>query len=64
MTDDMYMMVMAMTAKDSDLRVVKRMAYDSIETSLLTTTEKKKVAAIFEKEWDRVVQVLIEELRH
>ena len=62
MTDDMYMMVMAMTSKDSDLRVVKRMAYDSIETSLLTTTEKTDAIAVFENEWDRVVQQLIEEL--
>merc|ERR1711879_86624 len=60
-TDDLYMVVMAMTSKDSDLRVVKRLAYDSIEMSLLTVEEKQKATAVFEKEWDRVVIQLLQE---
>jgi len=63
MTDDLYMVIMAMSPRDSDLSVVKRLAYDSIDISLLTPEEKKHLIARFEKEWNHVVmELLLEEL--
>ncbi|XP_063724941.1 adenosine deaminase 2-like [Symsagittifera roscoffensis] len=64
MTDDLYALVMAMTHKHSDLRVLKRMAYDSIYISLLTDKEKALLTSRFEREWNHVVKLLLEDYKN
>ena len=64
MTDDMYRVVMAMTPKHSDLRVVKQLGYDSIESSLLTAQEKAEATEVFERAWDDAVSKLTSKPRN
>ena len=44
-----------MTPKHSDLRVVKQLGHDSIETSLLNSAEKAEVIEMYENAWKEAV---------
>ncbi|XP_051167202.1 adenosine deaminase 2-like [Leptopilina boulardi] len=54
---DFYEAFMGLMAKSSDLRALKKLAFNSIEFSMMTADEKSKAHDIFERQWQQFLQV-------
>lgn len=56
---DFYYVFMAMASADADLRLLKQLVWNSIDYSVLTITERRTAAYILNKQWDKFISYVI-----
>lgn len=56
---DFYMAFMALAGEDADLRLLKKLAINSIELSAMTQVEKSKASNLWRQKWDAFIQKLL-----